>query len=389
MKHFPFKILFITIFLPPIFYVLTLQALEGYFQKRESSELDRVLIQNQEALLEGRYTIQEEIDRNIGEYLTRGIGYRIGVRTRILVKTRKDHILYPTQFRKDLKGSPVEEGGAEQSADSLHYMEVAAENFRILNEGLIVSVEVRIRHNSWLANSILVLYVFLFVLILRVFIRRGIRETERLDGEQRQLIDRLSADLAKAESHLKTVEAKEDSYRSRIEELGRGKQDLSKDVEGLLEEMEKLEAGLEEQKGLKEEMELQVLRMREELDSVQEKARKSGPKKKKPALTRKRFGVLYKNLQFTDRAIEGFLSLTDEFQLKAEEMIHKLNEDETLIAVKRKVFGKGGKMNILEADFSYSGRIYFQKYSQSGIKILAIGTKNTQERDLTYLERIS
>ena len=71
-----------------------------------------------------------------------------------------------------------------------------------------------------------------------------------------------------------------------------------------------------------------------------------------------------------------------------EETIHKLNEDESLVSVKRKVFGKGGKMNILEADFAYSGRIYFQTDAGSKIKIVAIGTKNTQEKDITYLEGI-
>jgi hypothetical protein len=44
-------------------------------------------------------------------------------------------------------------------------------------------------------------------------------------------------------------------------------------------------------------------------------------------------------------------------------------------------------MNVLEAEFSYSGRIYFQRDSQSRIKLLAIGTKNTQGEDLAYVAR--
>jgi hypothetical protein len=90
---------------------------------------------------------------------------------------------------------------------------------------------------------------------------------------------------------------------------------------------------------------------------------------------------------FTERAVEGFNSLTDEFQLKAEELIHRINEDDSTVSVKRKVFGKGGKMNVLEVDFSYSGRIYYQKDSQAKTRILAIGTKTTQDQDLAYLER--
>jgi predicted RNase H-like nuclease (RuvC/YqgF family) len=145
---------------------------------------------------------------------------------------------------------------------------------------------------------------------------------------------------------------------------------------------------LESQRRLKEAMESDVLRLREELDRLKGKVQKPKKKRKVVEFTNKRFKVLYKNLDFTDKAIEGFVSLTEEFQLKAEDVIHKLNEDGSLVSVRRKVFRKGGKMNVLEADFSYSGRIYFQKDSQPLIKIVAIGTKNTQEQDLAYLENL-
>ena len=95
-----------------------------------------------------------------------------------------------------------------------------------------------------------------------------------------------------------------------------------------------------------------------------------------------------KNLLFTDRAVEGFVSLSDEAQLKAEEVIHKLNEDESIVPVKRKVFNKGGKGRVLEVDFFYSGRLYFQKGPGAIIKVVAIGTKNSQDQDLAYIANI-
>ena len=82
------------------------------------------------------------------------------------------------------------------------------------------------------------------------------------------------------------------------------------------------------------------------------------------------------------------MSLTEDVQIKAEEAIHQLNQDPAKVSVRRKVFGKGGKMPILEGEFSYSGRIYFQKTSSDGTKVLAIGTKNSQEKDLKYLESV-
>lgn len=388
MKQFPFKILFIGIFLPPICYLLTLHMLEGYFQNRGASKLNQTIIQDFEALYEGRYTVKEELNRNIGEYLSRSLMFRLGVRMHILVKTRDDHILYPALFKQDHKVSNEENEFSELPTKSLNFVEVAAENYRILNKGLILSFDLRIRHNSWLSNSILVLYVFLFLTILRLFIRKGIREAERQEKEQEELIQRLSSQLIRAENRLKDAEGKEDNYLERIDHLKKEKKGLSKDIDGFVDEMEGLEAGLREQRELKEEREFEFFQLREEMDRLKVKFKKPKQKKKKAETTHKRFKVLYKNLNFTDRAVEGFLSLTDEFKLKGEEVIHKLNEDDTQVPVKRKVFGKGGKINILEADFSYSGRVYFQKDSQHKTKIVTIGTKNTQEKDLAYIESV-
>ena len=359
MKHFPAKLLFLSIFLPPICYILTIQLLEGYFQKHETSKLNHLIIQNYEALYEGRYTVKEEINRNLSEYLGQGLKYTLGIRIHILVKTTDDRILYPSQFKKTPKDLGMGGNFSELSTESLNYIVVAAENYRLLNEGLILSITVRIKHNSWLSNSILVFYVFFFVLLLKKYISKRIREERDQEAKQKELIQRYYENLSLAESRLKEVENKEDDYLIKINRLKKDKMGLLEDVDGLLEEMERLDVGLEEQRHLKEEMELEALQLREELDRLREKEQKPRGKKKKIEATTKRFKSLYKNLTFTERAVEGFQYLTDEFQLKAEEIIHNLNEDISLVSAKRKVFGKGGKMNVLEVDFSYSGRLYF------------------------------
>ena len=347
------------------------------------------MIQNYKALYEGRYTLKEEINHNIGKYLSQSFKYRLGVRISIMVKARDDRILYPTQFKRDLEDSGLERDFSELGLGSLNFVKVAEENYRILNEGLGLSVKVEIRHNSWLSNSILVFYIFLSVLILQRVIKRRLRESESWETAQKTLIERLSQQLTQAESRLKEVGAKEQDYVKRIGGLKSEKKGLTKDIDGLLEEMEILEAGLEDQRARKEEVKSEVLQLRGDMDRLKEKLRRPRKKQKEVDSTSKRFKVLYKNLTFTDRAIEGMLSLTDEFQLKAEEVIHKLNEDDSQVTVKRKIFGKGGKIDILEVDFSYSGRIYFQRDSQpTAKKILAIGTKNTQEKDLAFIRSI-
>jgi len=362
--------------------MLTLHALELYLQKRETAQLRQVMIQNYEPLLKGLYPIKEEINRNIGAYMKESFNYRLGIRTHILVKTRDDRILYPSEFKD--QGS--EKSFSDPRTDSLHYVEVAEENYSLLNEGLVLTVDLRIKHNSWLSNSILIFYVFMFLLLFLRVIRREIRQSEEQEAEQKELIQRLSNELGEKESKLRDVESKERDYLKKIGEFRKEKQVLSKDVDVLLEELEKLENGIETERNLKVQIEGELVELRAELDRLKERLEKPKKKKKLIEVTSKRFRVLYKNLTFTERAVEGFHSLSDEFQLKAEEVIHRLNEDDSLVPVKRKVFGKGGKMNILEVDFSYSGRIYFQKDSQPRRKILAIGTKNTQDQDFAYIE---
>ena len=386
MKNFPFKILFLCIFLPPVCYVLTLDGLERYLGKGETERVQELMVQDQQALYEGRHTIKEDINRNIGRYLTRDFKHKIGIKTEVLVKTRDDRILYPSQTKLDTTSPFQEERGfAETGLESLRYTEVASENYRILNEGLVLDVNLQIGQNTWLSNGILIVYIFLSLVVLQAFVRRGIRHTEKAEEEQKRLVQNLSGQLNQAEEKLKEVEARESEYVERVSALRKDKDELARDVDGLLEELESQEAGLKEQKRIKEEMAGQVAQLKEDLDRLAQQSRKI---KKTVEATRKRFVVLYRNLLFTDRALEGFLSLTDEFQLKAEETIHKLNEDESAVTVKRKVFGKGGKMDFLEIIFAYSGRLYYQKDSQARKMIVAIGTKNTQEKDLAYLGSI-
>ncbi len=356
-------------------------ALEQSFvvAKREISNLNQVILRNPDDLYKGHYTVKEEINRNIDEYLRQNSWLRLGVEIRILVKTKKDRILYPST--KD------EEFGITKDPSSINYMEIASENFQVLNEGLAASVDLNIRHNSWLSNLILLFYVSLSVWILTRAVQARFREVEKEDAARNETVERLSARLTGTDRKLRELESREAEYRRKIEELQREKQGLSRDVDGLLEEIERQEQGLGSQKELRENLESELIRLRKELDRVKDRTSPLKSRRRSGEATQKRFRVLYKNLEFTDRAIEGFLSLPEDHQLKAEELIHKLDGNGSQVTVRRKVFAKGGKTDVLEADFSYSGRLYFQKdHRRNRIRIVAVGTKNTQDRDLAYVE---
>jgi hypothetical protein len=38
--------------------------------------------------------------------------------------------------------------------------------------------------------------------------------------------------------------------------------------------------------------------------------------------------------------------------------------------------------------FAYNGRLYFSKSKENRVEVLTIGTKNTQQKDLTYIDSL-
>jgi len=363
--------------------MVTLNALERYLQKKEFNRLQDVIIQDLRALSWGRYSVKEEIERNISEYRKRNLWIRLGLVVNVVIRAADDRILYPSQSTKVVS---EEKASSAFAGDSVRNKEVSSENFKILNDGLTLTVKVQIRHNSWISNSILVFYFLVALWVIGLSARKRTRAAEEEEKKRKRLVQKLADQLEQAEESSKAAEAKEAEYLGRIDALRKDKDSLTTDIDALLADIENQEAGLNEQKQLRAKLENQIIQLKTELDRTSGKSKK---KAKTGESIRKRFAVLYKNVTFTDRALEGFIDLTDEFQLKAEQLVRTLNDDESAVPVKRKVFGKGGKMNVLEVAFSYSGRIYYQKDSQAKKTIVAVGTKNTQERDLAYLESIA
>ena len=371
------------ILLCPICYLATLNGLERYLQRQEFNALQKIIIQDLPSLRAGRHSVREEIQRNISEYLKNDFKYRLGLVLNILVRTVDDRILYPVQ---SATGVSEQSRSSEVPRESLRYLEISSDNFKILSDGLMLTVKAQIRQNSWISNSILVLYILAALVVIMFSARRRTKAAEEEEKERKRFVQRLADQIEQAEERSKAAEAKEAEYLARLDAARKDKDVLTSDIDGLLEEIEKQEAGLSEQKRLREELQSQIAQLRTEIDRMAGTPKR---KRKTAESSRKRFAVLYKNMAFTDRALEGFVDLTDEFQLKAEQVIRRLYDDESAVPVKRKVFGKGGKMNVLEVAFSNGGRIYYQRDSQSKKTIVAIGTKKTQEKDLAYLESIA
>ena len=149
---------------------------------------------------------------------------------------------------------------------------------------------------------------------------------------------------------------------------------------------EKIQRNLDRQKAQAEEVEA----LREKIAAYEKDKDAAGRSRRKQLeAVQKRFNTLYKNLSLHDRALKGFGELSEDMKLKCEEVIHQLNDNPQQVPVKRKVFGKKGIETILEVTFSYNGRLYYRSGKEQKTEVLAIGTKNSQEKDLGFLNRFN
>jgi hypothetical protein len=389
MKYLSFRIIFLCIFLPPVFYIFSIQGLEMYFQQKYTADLQKALLPDPIALLQGQTRIQNEISHNIDDYMSERQALKWGVLLEVVVRTKTGRWLYPrVDYNLSSSGEPSSES---EFASPAEVMEIAGKNMEIMDEGLNLAVKVEIPRNSLLANGILVFYILFFATVLYWLYMKRAKESEMLTSKNQEALEAAASSLEQAEHKLQSLVDKEQNYKKEIDrlraEVAKTSEELRDREDEALTEIETLEQKVEESLALREEMEKEVFRLMEEMDRL-ESAVKPSPKKleKQVDRTTKRFTTLYKNLEFHDRAVEGFLSLRSDLQLKAEELIHNINENSDRLTVKRKVFAGKGALPTFETEFAYRGRIYWKRTSGGKVRVLAIGTKNTQGKDLAFLE---
>ena len=394
MRHLSFRIILFCMVLPPVLYLVTLQGMQAVLERHWQDELQGILTADTGALLEGRVSLSDEIDRNIERYFRKNFMLRLGVIPRITVKTGTGRLLYPQMSTEPTipldTEAPEPERGSLTTTDMLS---LAEENLRLMKEGIALAVVVEIPTNTVLANGVLCFYLAVFGSLLYWFYRQRAREAEGIDQRSKQTLEAVSAQLRQAQQRLTALGDLESQYNR---EMGKLRAALTSTAEKLratedeaLEEIGSLEEKLRDNVALQQEMEKQIAELEGEVQRLESSKKITARKQSKLVEeTTKRFRTLYKNLKFDPRAVEGFLDLEKDFQIKAEEIIHALNEDESRLSVKRKVFSRKGAPTVFEGDFAYRGRIYWRRNTDGKLEVLAVGTKNTQERDLAYLASI-
>ena len=230
-------------------------------------------------------------------------------------------------------------------------------------------------------------------MVLYIYYRSGIKKAMQEDTEKAKEIARLQ-ELEK--NNTDTLKALVQDKKNLKSEIAKIKKNLkkerikaSKNEDDMIKEIIELEEKFSKKLEQENEKQKEIDALKEKIKAFENERLKDIKQKTKLFDSiRKRFKALYKNITFNERAIDGFIDLTDDMKIKSEEIIHKLNNDPGVVPIKRKVFSKKGRTNVQEVIFSYKGRLYFRKTKENKIEILTIGTKNTQGKDLEFIDNI-
>lgn len=380
MRFLSFKILALCILLPPILYITAALLIERYVHDRYAREIEETYIGDPQPLLQGSLPLKQAISKNIDRFLQSKSLVALGVVVDVSVSTKNGQILYPAAFEPADEAPLISDPAA-----------VAAKNFTLMNEGIAVDVEIRFEHNRLLSNGILITSILLSLLVLFFHYRYAARKAAIEDQEKSLEIDRLRKLETENIRQLDALALERENLQSELEVLKEIFSDEQKsaerDEDDLIEEIESLERKLERNIALRDTQQQEISALKEKIESY-EKGKRPTRKAKAADTVKKRFSVLYKNLAISDRAISGYIDLNEELKLKAEEVIHQLNSDPGAVTIKRKVFGGKGHKTVLEVIFGYKGRLYFRNTKEQRVEVLAIGTKNTQARELEFLARL-
>lgn len=384
MKFLSFKILILCILLPPVLYIFSIQSIENHLKVRYAGEIEDIYIGDTQPLLNGSVRLKNAINKNIDIYFQTKELIAYGAKVNVTVITKRGAILYPPIFEEGEDDFPLSDP-----------MQIAAGNYKLMNQGLVLDVEVKLDHDTPISLAVLSFYILLFLLVLYCYYRTGIRKAKQADMKKSREIERL---LGLEKTHAESLKSLEKERERLSAESARMKKSIenekvkaSRNEDEMIEEIVTLEEEINKNNALQQEQQEEIDRLKEKIKDIDKGGSRkvSRPKTRGSDAVGKRFKVLYKNISVNDRAVSGYIDIADDLKIKGEEIIHQLNENPDLVSIKRKVFGKKSKHTILEVIFGYKGRLYFNKGKDGRIEVLAIGTKNSQSKDLEFLDNLT
>lgn len=352
--------------------------LETTLDKKYTTEIEEQYLGDSKLLFDGRLSVGDAVNKNITLYL-KNINFLFSeLEIDVTVISKKGVAIYP----------PADEDAGDSFAVN-DFLKIASDNYSILDEGLKVNVTVSLERDSLL--SIAIFSVFLIISLIFLYLCYiGDRKKITFEAEvKNDEILRLREFEKENSNRLSELSKESDVLKDSLTELRKQAADATRNEDGMLEEVIRLEEEVSEnlsrQKIQQEEIDL----LNEQIEKLKYGKKKGGRQKTKNRETiLRRFKALYKNIIVHDRAVDGYSELEEDLKLKCEEVIHQLNEAPEKVTVKRKVFGRKGRETVLEVLFAYKGRLYFRNSKRGKAEVLAVGTKNTQARELEFLDKL-
>lgn len=377
------SIIWVFIVIPLVLYVAGLHYLEQYAGRHIQTELEKVYLGDVARLLDGGQPLTAAIQQNVQRYLNHSTWKAMGCRIAVTVKTRQNTLLYPLYGADD----PAPEDKDPRP------MQIAIINYRLMNETPEVVTTLGIPQNSLLAFTLLgfcmllsfggiSFYYFQWYRRHNAYAQHQAEEQSRLKRQGEQY--RLQMTTLEQEHELMSDELQQMQSALRLE-----KDKTNANEEEMLAEIVALEEKISKKTRRYEKQQEELAQLQIKLERVEKAHSKKQASNSKPAeMARKRLSTLYKNIQIEDRAVAGYMNLTEELKIKCEEVLHQLDDNPSMIQIKRKVFGKKNRATVLEVVFGYKGRLYYRLQTNRIAEVLVIGTKNSQQTDLVYLDRL-
>jgi len=381
MKYFPLRIAALLIVVTPLLLFFTVSSIEWIAENRYAREIENRYIGDTEPLFTGEVRLREAVSTNIDQYLQNRLLFSLGLQVDVTVTAGQNIIVYPASLdtTEDVIKPPLPH-------------EIAAENYQLMSRGLSVSVDTLLPWNSWLVIFIFIVSLAAASLVFMRFYLAGAararaearekgREIQRLRELEREHAQRLS-DLNNEKRRLANEMVA--VRRNLLEYREKTSQNEDAMIDEIIDLEEKIQQNIQLREALREENES----LRQATQRFEEEKRKRASRETGFGNLEKRFKTLYKNVALHKRALDNFFDLTEDLRLKAEEVIKLLDTDVALVDVKRKVDLRKGREKVFEVIFSYNGRLYFRNQSDGRLEVLAIGTKNSQSRDLAFLNNL-
>ena len=404
MKYFPFKTVLFCIFAIPVFYTMTLVGAEKgliYFYR---DKIEAVLPAEAVSFSDNGFVVGPLVQNCIEKFVKKTpLLEWFKLFPAISIHRNSDEFIYVYRMRKNV-GTPafhgiyktVLEGGKEDGVSTPKTTEnpiAIGDNPNSDEEGpssdITMEVMIPLCHNSLFSNLILLLYVFISCSLFLIFYHRGTLKAEREERRRVGDIRKLRSDEQNHVEKLELLKVERGFLAEQLKEVKSEFQERSRRAsiteDELFDEIAKLEKKLDENRSDQSDKEGEIADLKEQLEKL-ERRKGGGKKRKLTAILEKRLAILYKNIDMHRKALTGMMDLSDEMQIKAEEVIHQLNDDPASVTVKRKVFaGKKNRTASFEVLFSYNGRLYFRNLDGNRAEVLIIGTKNSQDKDMEFL----